>query len=119
MWQLAPNWWWSPCTSAPRRLGALAGRLPGLIIARGGGPLAARQDAARRTVGAGGASHVHAVRLFPGPRRIVLLGRWRIYEVVQPAVPLGWHLRRLSQSLIDHPAPRYPQGPDAFALHVI
>ena len=64
-------------------------RAPGLVVAGGLGPHAARQDRSRRPVGLGRPGHVHEVRPLPRPRLIVLRGRRLIDRVVQPAVPVG------------------------------
>src|SRR5581483_3292883 len=93
--------------------------LPGLVVARRVRPLSAAEDAARRPIGPGGAGHVHAMRLLPRPGLVALLG-WRgIDHVVQPTVPLGRHLGGFRELLVDDPAPRHTQRPDAPALNVV
>src|SRR5882724_1946364 len=91
-------------------------RPPGLVVARRFRALAGAQDAARGTIGLARASHVRAVRFFPGPRLIGLLGGRRIDDIVHPAVPLGRDAGGLRRMGVDHPAARHAQRADALAL---
>src|SRR5262245_60608929 len=52
----------------------------------------------------GGAGEVGPVRLPPGARRDLLLGRRHVHGVVQPAVPGRRHGRGLGDAVVDHPA---------------
>src|SRR5688572_1553484 len=59
------------------------------------------------------------MRLLPGARLVVLLGRRCVDREVHPAVPFGRYLRSLGEVLVDHPAPRHAQRADASALDVV
>src|SRR5882672_8596774 len=73
----------------------VAGRLraPPLHQCRASGPMCARR-----------AGHIGSMRLPPGARNDLLLGRWNVHGMVEPAMPRRRNLRSLSHSIVDHPA---------------
>src|SRR5882724_11237709 len=73
----------------------VAGRLwpPPLHQCRAGGPMCARR-----------AGHVGPMRLPPGARNDLLLGRWNVHGMVEPAMPRRRDRRGLSHSVVCHPA---------------
>jgi hypothetical protein len=62
-------------------------RRPGLVVAGGLGPSAARQGRAGGPIGLRRAGHVRHMRLFPLTRGVALLGRRHVDGVMHPAVP--------------------------------
>src|SRR5208282_1825765 len=91
----------SPRKRAERGKGSFRG--PRLVIPGRAGPVPAAQDRARRVIGVGCAGHVRLVLLLPGIADAIG-ARHLVDRVVQPGVPLGWHLGPLRLAIIDDPA---------------
>src|SRR6478736_7494849 len=83
----------------------LPSRRPGLVVAGRLGAAPLRQRRAAWALGARRAGEVRPMRLLPTVLSHLLLRRWRVNGMVQPAVPARRHRGRLRDSPVDHPPP--------------
>src|SRR5262249_20619715 len=88
-----------------RSLPTIVCRIPGLVIARRFRTSAGGERRAGWPQRTGRAGHIWPVRLLPRPRLVVLLSRWRVNGVMQPAMPRRRHAWGFRIAVGNHPAP--------------